>query len=210
MSYGYTLSLGQARICRIAAFTFLAAGLIRAAVVLAPFTIASAHGLDVKCMNGSCYVAERPDLLLPEEERAAVTASREATARLAAYTARPEIRAGLTAIDIVESSPFIALMLCVAAAVWRLGARQDDDLDRALPWLRRASIGALGVAVVLPFTQSIRAMMLFPATPSGPSWYFAIDFGPFLVGVLLAFAAFIVTWAIAAGSRARRDVAEFV
>ena len=206
----YSLSGRQARICRIAAALFVATALIRAASLLVPIGLTAIPGLEFRCANGACRAAERPDLLLPEGERAAVVASPPAMARLSAYARRPAVRTGLAAIDIAQATPFVLLMSLVAVAMWRLGRRGVDDLARALPWLRWASLAALAAAIVPPIGDSLRAMLLSPATPAGPSWYLAIDLGPFLMGLLLAFAAFIVSWALAAGNRARRDVAEFV
>jgi len=166
--------------------------------------------LEVKCGQAGCHAIERPELLLPEEERAAIVASPVAMEHLAAHLHRPAVRAGLAAINLAQAAPFVLLMLCVAAATWRLGARGADDLTRALPWLRRASLAALAAAIVPPVADSLRAMLMLPGTPSGPGWYFAVDLGPFMMGLLLAFAAFIVSWALAAGNRARRDMAGFV
>lgn len=210
MSDGYSLSQRQAGLCRAVAILFSIAALVRAAAILGPLVFAAPPRLEVTCPAGHCVTAQRPDLLLPAAERDAVTASPAAAARLTAYVARPPVRAGLAAIDLAQGAPFVALMLCVALAVRRLGARGADDLARALPWLWRASIAALADVFVSPLSDSLRAMLLFPATPSGPSWYLAVDFGRFLTGVLLALAALIVSWALAAGSRARRDLADFV
>ncbi|WP_162875604.1 hypothetical protein [Sphingomonas crusticola] len=175
-----------------------------------PIVLGAMPGLEVKCSNAGCDGTARPEVLLPQEERAAVLAAPGAMARFSAYVRRPMVQTGLAAIDVAQAAPFILLMLSVAAAMWRLGNRGTDELARALPWLRRASFAALAAAIVPPLANSLRAMLLLPATPSGPSWYFAIDLGPFVMGLLLAFAAFIVGWALAAGSRASRDVAEFV
>lgn len=206
----YSLSVRQARICRIAAALFLAAALIRFASVLVSTVWTPTPVADVRCANFHCHAAERPDLLLPESERAIIARSPGAVARLVEYSHRPAVRIGLAATDLAEAVPSVFLLLSVAVATWRLGARGADDLARALPWLRRASLAALVAAIVPPLGDSLRAMLLFPAAPSGPHWYFEIDLGPLVMRLLLAFAAFIVSWALAAGGRARRDLAEFV
>jgi len=210
MSDSYSLSFRQARICRIAAALFAAAALVRAVSVATSISLAATPALEVKCGQAGCHAIERPELLLPEKERAAIVARPAAMMRLAAYAHRPAVRAGIAAINVAQAAPFVLLMLCVAAATWRLGARGVDDLTRALPWLRRASLAALAAAIVPPLADSLRTMLVLPGTPGGASWYFAIDLGPFMMELLLAFAAFIVSWALAAGNRARRDMAEFV
>jgi hypothetical protein len=209
MQDSYSLSPRQARVCRIAAALFLLAGLLRIMAALVPLATAS-PGLEVHCAGGSCQAAGRPELLLPEPLRAQVSTSPAAAVRLAAYAGQQAVRAGLVGADLAEAIPFALLMLCVAGALGRLGARGADALARALPWLRRASFAALGTAFAPPLADSARAMLLLPATPAGPSWYFALDLGSFLLGLLLALAAFAVSWALAAGSRAEQDMAEFV
>ena len=206
----YSLSVRRARICRIAAALFLTAALIRFASVLASIAWTPAPIADVRCANLHCHATERPDLLLPESERAIVARTPGAETRLVEYTHRPAVRIGLAATNLAEAAPLVFLLLSVSVAMWRLGARGPDDLARALPWLGRASLAALVAAIVPPLGDSVRAMLLFPAAPSGPHWYFEIDLGPLVMRLLLAFAAFIVSWALAAGSRARQDLAEFV
>lgn len=210
MRSSYSLSNRQAMVCQIAAILFAIAALIRAASVALLIVAGNGAVTGVKCGDGGCYTVERPDLLLPESERSAVTSSPAAAAKLADYVKRPWVRALLATIDLAAAGPFVLLMLFVSKATWRLGSRKEGDFDRALPWLRRASVAALALALVPPVTDSLRAMLLFHATPTGPSWYLEIDIGPLLTGLLLAFAAFIVSWALAVGSRARADVAEFV
>jgi len=210
MYNSYFLSVRQARTCRIAAAFFLAAALIRFASVVASTIWTPTPVADVRCANFHCHATERPDLLLPESERAIIATSPGAMVRLVEYAHRPAVRIGLAATNLGEAAPLVFLLLSVAVATWRLGARGTDDLARALPWLGRASLAALVAAVVPPLGDSLRAMLLFPAAPSGPYWYFEIDLGPLVMRLLLACAAFIVSWALAAGSRARRDLAEFV
>lgn len=195
-------------VCRIAAILFAVAAFMWAASVA--LLIVAGSSIEVKCRNGGCYTAERLDLLLPESERSAVTSSPGVAAKLAEYVKQPSVQARLAMIDLAEAGPFLLLMLFVSKATWRLGSRKEDDFSRALPWLRRAGIAALAMTLAPPVTDSLRAMLLLPATPTGPSWYLEVHFGPLLTGLLLAFAAFIVSWALAAGSRARADVAEFV
>lgn len=206
----YVLTQRQAWVCRVAALFFVAAALVRVMAVAVPLAIGSGPAIEVRCGQGGCITADRPDRLLPESERAAVVGSPAAASTLANYVRQPSIRALLVGIDIAAAAPFVLLMLFVAKAVRRLGSREGDGLAGALPWLHHASLAALAAALAPPVTDSLRAMLLFPATPSGAIWYLAIDFGPFFMGLLLACAAFIVTWALAVGSRARADVAEFV
>ncbi len=101
-------------------------------------------------------------------------------------------------------------MVFIGLALRALAARRGDDLARALPWLRRASFSALVLAVATPLAISLDAMVLFPGTPLGARWYIGVEFDRLALHLLLAFAAIAVVWALDAGSRAEREVAEFV
>ena len=206
MSDRYSLSPRQARLSRMAAWAFVLAAIVQLSAALVPVFAASAVTRAI-CADDACRAQARPEMMLPEDVRPSLPTD---LARLADYVRRPSIRLALAALALAGALPFTSLMLCVAGALRRLAARTPDSLSAALPWLRRASFAALAVAIVPPFAMSARIMLLLPATPSGPYWYFMIDFGRFLLGLLLALAAFAITWALAAGSRAGRDLAEFV
>jgi hypothetical protein len=203
----YSLSLRRARIARIAAL-FLLVGLASIIGIIGLATHPS--GLAVHCGPRGCVDRTSLIELAPEDARPALEASRPAQAMFARHVDRLSVRLGLGAVLMIQGLPFAALMLAVGFALRRLAARKGDDLASAMPWLRRAAIAALLMAVAIPVGDSLEAMILFPGTPSGPMWYVEVDFRRLLFDLLLAFAAFAVVWVLDAGSRAERDVAAFV
>ena len=206
----YYLIRRQGWICRAAAVLFALAATINAAAAVIPIALTGTPAIEWRCGPAGCAVTEQPAQLLPEADRREVSASRAATQRFGSYAQRTDVRIGLGAIGLFAAAPLIVLLLGVSAAMWRLGARHGEAVARALPWLRRAAVAALCAALAPPIADSLAAMLLLPGTPSGPGWYLALDIGPFLTRLLLAFAAFIVTWALMAGNRARTDLAKFV
>lgn len=209
MRDGYSLSASQARVCRVAAGLFLAAAAVQALALLLSWLSPEAQ-VTLRCAAAGCESFARPEAMLPGDLRAAVAASPDAMQRFIEYVRAPVTRIGLALLGLIGNAPIIALMLSVAAAMRRLAMRDADALAGALPWIRRASIAALFMALMPPVVTSLRVMLLMPGTPHGPGYYFALDLAPLLFNVLVAFAAFIVAWALAAGSRATRDMSEFV
>ncbi|MDO6413261.1 hypothetical protein Q4F19_02600 [Sphingomonas sp. BIUV-7] len=203
----YSLSPRRARIVRLAAALFLLVGLVS----LVGTAVSMARpALSVRCGAAGCTGRTPLIDLAPEDARPALAASRTAQAAFAHHVARPIVRAGLAATQLIRGLPFAALMLAVGLALRRLAARVGDDLAQALPWLRRAALAALVAAIAPPVTDSLSAMILFPGTPSGAMWYLEVDFLRLACDLLLALAAVAVAWAIDAGGRAERDVASFV
>lgn len=96
------------------------------------------------------------------------------------------------------------------AELLRISAPATRHLDVALRDLRRATVAALLAAVTPPLRDSVIAMIAYPGTPEGRTWYFEADFADLALALLLAIAAWIVTWAIAEGSRAARALDDFV
>lgn len=200
------LSSHHARVTRYAAFLFMLIACLSAAGTIADMM---QPGLSVRCGLAGCADLTSLFDLAPEDARPALAASPSAQESFTRYVRMPIVRAGLAAVQLVNDLPFAALMIAVGFAL-RLAAHAGDHLANALPWLRRASIAALMMAVATPVASSLRAMILLSGTPSGPMWYFEIDIVQFVFDIMLALAAFAVAWALDAGSRAKRDLAEFV
>jgi hypothetical protein len=207
MQSSYSLPPRRALIVRLSAALFL---LVAAISVLGTVAAMVRPVLSVHCGAGGCSDRTRLLDLAPEEARASLAASGEAQARFAAHVRLPAVRAGLAGVRLIDGLPFAALMLAVGMALRRLAAGGGDELARALPWLRGASIIAVLMALAGPLAESLQAMLLFPGTPAGAMWYFALDMRQLALDLLLAAAAFAVVWALDAGSRAQRDLADFV
>ena len=167
-------------------------------------------GMSIHCDAHGCTGRTHLIDLAPEDTRAALSDSRTAQAAFKRHVARPLVRAGLAAVELTRGLPFVALMLGTGMALRELAARKENDLARALPWLRRASVAAILMAVAGPVAASARAMIVYPGTPTGPMWYIEVDFLRLAFDLLLALAAFAVVWALDAGSQAEQDMATIV
>lgn len=196
----------KAWICRAAGSVFLAVALCTAAVICLG---AVAPELTALCTGPHCEVTEGPLDVLPSEVRSQVRRSAGATEAFEAYCRRPLVRAGGVGVMAVHLAPFALLLLSVGLALRRLGGG-GDALAKALPWLRRASLAAIIWAVAAPLADSLQVMLLFPGTPAGAHWYLVADMQAIGTGLMLAVAAYAAVWALEAGWRAQRDLAEIV
>lgn len=185
---------------------------VTVAVVTLFATIAAAllPGLTVRCGPQGCTGATDIGATLPDDAQRAIEASPTARSAFTAYANRPLVAFLLGAITVLNVTPFAILMLFAGLALRRLGAAREDALAAALPWLRSASFAAMAMAVVTPLTASLSAMLLLPGTPLGRMFWIEADFVRLGQHLLLAAALFAIVWAIDAGSRAARDVADFV
>ncbi|MGN7159974.1 hypothetical protein [Sphingomonas sp. SAFR-052] len=202
----YQLSPRKARLCRIAGAVFLFLAICNVAEA---FVISLWPAPVFDCKTG-CRWRSDPAGMLDNDERLKVAASPEAERRLSAHVSRPIVRAGLLGVVLIGSAPFALLLLGVGAALRHLGRRSRNPLGRALPWLRRASLAAIVWAIAQPVSASLRASLLSLGTPSGGYWYITVDFADIGIGLMLAMAAYATIWALEAGIRAERELADFV
>lgn len=208
MSRAYSLPPTKARVCRHVAIAFFAVaalwGLVAAVQAVMP-------GWSLTCDEApGCAQTSNPSVLLPEAEQKRLMGNPEAQARFAAYVARSWVRTGLAALTLMEEGLLVFLFVAVGLTLRRLGARRDQALASALPWLRRGAMAGLLWAAAQPLTDSVRTMLLYPGTPTGASWFIGIDLTVAGPALLLAIAAYATAWALEAGMRAERDLADFV
>lgn len=207
MSDSYSLPSHKARLCRIAGAAFLFFALCS---ILGALLVSVAPGPHLDCVNGPCRWTLEPERLLDDEARIAVMANPVTEARFDAHVEQTPVRAGLAGITIIEQGPFAFLLFGVGCALRRLGARRGDPLAEALPWLRRASIAAMLAAVSGLVGNSLRQSLLSGGTPEGWQVILMFDLVPIGTALMLAVAAYATIWAIEAGLRAQRDLAEIV
>jgi hypothetical protein len=208
VSNSYSLPSKNARVCRIAGIVFL---LVAAMWGVGTMIQSIVPGWSLSCGNErGCRQGADLIGLLPDAEQAAVSGHPAADARFAAYVTRPSVRAGLAGLTLFDEGFLVFLFVAVGLTLRRLGGRGGHVLARALPWLRRGALSAVLWAVAQPLTDSLRAMLLFPGTPSGASWYIALNLTIAGPALLLAIAAYATAWALEAGMRAERDLADFV
>ena len=209
MPSGYSLSTNQRRVCRLAAGLFLLVALTQIIAVAISWSVPGAQ-YNMRCSDVGCVTTGTPELALPDDLRAQMQASPESVEQFERHIREPHIWAGLGLVNLIQFAPMMALLALVGVAMRRLGQDRPDAMAAALPWIKRAAIAALALAIIPTFAVAARVMILMPGTPHGPGFYFSLDGGPLLIDLLMAFAAFIVAWALEAGSRAARDVGGFV
>ncbi|WP_260596732.1 hypothetical protein [Sphingomonas endolithica] len=208
MSDSYSLPSGKARVCRIAGIVFLLVATMWGVATVAQSIV---PGWSISCGNQQgCRQGADLIGLLPVAEQASVSGDPAAHARFAAYVGQPSVRLGLAGLSLFDEGFLVFLFVAVGLTLRRLGGRGGPVLARALPWLRRGALSAVLWAVAQPLTDSLQAMLLFPGTPSGASWYIALDLTVAGPALLLAIAAYATAWALEAGMRAERDLADFV
>ncbi|TKD51114.1 hypothetical protein FBR43_10345 [Sphingomonas baiyangensis] len=172
-------------------------------------------GWTLACSDaGGCRQAADVATLLPEGQRSALAGDPAAATRLAAHVARPAVHLGLATLTLLEEGLLVFLFVAVGRTLRRLGAGGDGGGDgalaRALPWLRRGAFAALLWSLAQPLTDSARSILLYSGTPGGAAWYIGIDLTIAGPALLLAIAAYAIAWALEAGVRAERDLADFV
>jgi hypothetical protein len=209
MRIGYSLSINQRRVCRLAAGLFLLVALTQIIAVAISWSVPGAQ-YNMRCSGGGCVTTSTPEVALPDDLRVQMQASSESVQQFERHVRQPHIWAGLGLVNLVQGAPMMALLILVAVAMRRLGQDRSDAMAAALPWIKRASIAALALALVPTLAEAARVMILIPGTPHGPGIYFGLDGGALLINLLIALAAFIVAWALEAGTRAARDMGEFV
>lgn len=208
MSERYSLPFGKARVCRTAGVAFL---LVAALWGMAAAAGAIVPGWSLSCSDErGCLQAIKLASLLPESEQVLLSNNPKAEARFATYVTRPPVRGGLAAITLVDEGLLVFLFVTVGLTLRRLGERGEHVLGRALPWLKRGAFSAVLWAIAQPLTDSLRTMLLYPGAPSGASWFIGIDLTVAGPAFLLAIAAYATAWALEAGIRAERDLADFV
>lgn len=208
VSDSYSLPAGKARICRIAGVVFL---LVATMWGVAAASQAMMPGWSLSCSDErGCHRDTDLRGLLPDADQALVSGNPAARARFAAYVDRPPVRAGLAGLILFDEGFLIFLFVAVGLTLRQLGGRSQPVLARALPWLKRGAFSAVLWAIAQPLTDSLRAMLLLPGTPSGASWFIALDLTVAGPALLLAIAAYATAWALEAGIRAERDLADFV
>ena len=205
MTGRYFLPAKKARTCRRAGILFLVAaawfGLGMAVAAVAP-------GLRVSCdVPKPCETKLDPVVLLTEDERTFVAQHPAARAGVDAWGARPDVRVGLGVLNLLDDGSVVAVLLAIGLALRRLGARGDDILARAVPWLKHASRAGVVWAVLRIFTHGMRSLLLAPGT-SNPQFPINLDEVP--LPLLLAVAAYVIASALEAGIGAERELSEIV
>ncbi|MEA3010994.1 MAG: hypothetical protein QOJ91_2686 [Sphingomonadales bacterium] len=205
----YSITAGQAFVCRAAAGLCWTIALVQLGALLFAIAVPSAD-LRARCGAAGCTAATVPHLPITPEQVAAAGVRPATPEAILARIGRPAVRLPLAALDVAGQLPFVGFLLCVALGLWRLSGRSDGAVARALPWLFRAALFALIYALVSPLAQIARLSLLLSALEGGTVFFAELDLKAAAINLLLSFIAFTATWALASGHRARRELAEIV
>ncbi|NLS25523.1 hypothetical protein S2M10_04900 [Sphingomonas sp. S2M10] len=198
----------KARLCRAVGAIFVLAAMVMAIVIA---VAGLSPGASPVCdIEAGCVWRNQPSILLDQDVRGIVLASPAGLKTFEAYVARPDVRLGLAAVEMINLGPFAFVMLGVGLALRRLGGRGSVALPKALRWLRLSSIAAILWALMSPLYDCLLATLLSPGTPNGATveWFIYLD--KIGAGLLLALAAYTAIWAVEAGLEARRDLDGFI
>ncbi|WP_156347095.1 hypothetical protein [Sphingomonas sp. Leaf33] len=148
--------------------------------------------------------------LLDESDRTILADAPDKARAFSTYIGQPEVRVGLAAIRAIKTLPFSFMVTGIGIALLCLGGRSGDPLARALPWMRRASIAAILWGGAKLVVDSLTATVLSAGLPEGFTYYFATEWNEVGTALMLALAAYTMAWALEAGVKAQRDLAEIV
>ena len=205
MTDSYFLPERKARICRRFGALFLAAAAYWA---VGTVTGMVAPGLRVVCdVPAPCRANADPVVLLTEDEQAEVARDPALRRHADAQAARVGVRVGLALVGFAADAPVVVVLLAVGLALRRLGTRGDRVLMRAVAWLKLASRAAVIWTVVQILHRGFRSFLIW----WGSDYLrFPIDLNHVPLPLLLSIGAYATAWALEAGLRAERDLADFV
>ncbi|MEH3041417.1 MAG: hypothetical protein PGN21_15315 [Sphingomonas paucimobilis] len=205
---GYSLPPKKARTSRWMGMLFL---LIAAVMGVGTIVGAAAPGIYWNCDSEQrCTGGTDATNMLPDETRLMLNRDPEARGKFLAWMAKPGAHAGLAALILLEFVPMMILLFSVGMALRRLGERKRNALTLTLPWLRRASRAAIALAVARLIVPVPTAILLYQGVNQDDIVLPRIDLSNTLVLLLLTVAVHAVIWALEAGIRAERELADFV
>ena len=208
MSDGYSLSPRKARTSRRIGILFLFIAAVMGAGTIAG---AAVPGIYWNCDSEQrCTGGTDATNLLPDETRLMLGSAPEARNKYLAWMEKPAVHAGLAALILLEYAPMTILLLAVGMALRRLGERKHNALTLTLSWLRRASRAAIALAVARLIVPLPTAILLYQGLDQPDIVLPRIDLSNTLVLLLLTGTVRAVIWALEAGIRAERELADFV
>ena len=210
MSDDHLIGSRRARAIRLLALIFLLLGVHRTATLALPLAGPSYMGWAAEYEEGSWRVSADPLVLLPAEPRGAVIANRAARERFERRLDDRGVRLRLFLIELLGRLPELALMFCLGIALWRSSRRGANAALSGTVWLTRAGLAAVALALVTPIAEGFRTGLLLQGILETAPVDLHVDFDAMLRNLLFAGAAWAAAWTIAAGVRARAELAEIV
>ncbi len=205
----YFMSRNRARAVRaFAVMCFLLAGF---GVGTLPTTMVSPKWLSfyIDCEDG-CRLKPAPLDQLSPEVRHIVASVPRAQERMVAAMAEPHWRWRLFGIKMLDALPFVFLFFSVGMALWRFSDRQEHRDWNGIAWLQRAAGAGVVLALSAPLAQVLCDAVFLAAVTDTGAFSYTIELTEVANHLLFAGAAWAAIWALAAGLRARGDLAEIV
>jgi len=208
MENRYFMSRARARAVRVfAVLCFLLAGM-GAATLPAMLVVPQWLSFKIDCNDG-CRPKPQPfDQLSPEVRHILADAPR-GEGRMTAAMTDPFWWWRLFGIQMLDVLPFVILFFSVGMALWRFSSREEHRDWNGIGWLQRAT-AAIVMAVAEPVAQVLRDAVYLAAAADIETFSHSIDCTEIIDNLLFAGAAWAAIWALAAGLRARGDLAEIV
>lgn len=209
MARRYFMSRGRARAVRaFAVLCFLIAG---AGVATLPTMVVGPQwqAFMIDCDDG-CRAKPQPLDQLSPEVRHVIANLPKASERMTAAMAEPYWWWRLLGIQMLDALPFTLLFFSVGMALWRFSNRQEHRDWSGMRWLQRATAAGIAMAIAEPLAQVLRDAVFLGAMTDVGAFSYSVEFTLIIERLLLACAAWAATWALAAGLRARGDLAEIV
>jgi hypothetical protein len=209
MSGRYFMSRGRARVVRcFAALCFLLAGL-GAMTIPAMWVAPQWLTFNIDCDDG-CRPKPQPLDQLSAEVRHAVANAPKGEERMTAAMTEPFWWWRLFGIQMLDALPFAILFFSVGMALWRFSSREERRDWSGIRWLQWATVAGVAMAVAEPAAQVLRDAVYVRAVTDIETFSYSIEFTETINNLLFACAAWAAIWALAAGLRARGDLAEIV
>lgn len=206
----YSLTPRRAQAVRVLAVIFLALGVHRTATLALPLVAPSYMVMSLEFDTAHWRVGPDPLSILPAEARLEVEPDAAASARYAARLADAGVRRRLFVIELLGRLPELAVMYCVGIALWRASRPDTGAALSGVAWLSRAAVAGVALALVTPVAEAARTGLLLAGVVPTPALNFVIDLDRVEQHLLFAAAAWAATWTIAAGLRARAELADIV
>lgn len=209
MSGRYFMSRGRARVVRVfALLCFLISG--AGAATLPTMLVGPQWQAFMIDCNDGCRPKPQPLDQLSPEVRHVIASLPKAPERMTAAMAEPYWWWRLFGIQMLDILPFTLLFFSVGMALWSFGNRQEHRDWRGIRWLQRTTAMAIIMAIAEPLAQVLRDAVFLGAMTDVGAFSYLIDFTQIIERLLFAGAAWAAIWALAAGLRARGDLAEIV
>ena len=205
----YSLAPARLRAVRLLALVFLLLALHRTATLALPLTAPAYMGMQFE-LGGDWRVEPDPFVILPPERRAGAAATPGARARFDARLDDRGVRWRLLLIELISRIPELAMMYCVGIGLWRSSRPGVDAGLSGLPWLSRAAIAGVALALLTPVADALRSGLLLTGVVPVATFDLYIDLDVLQRHLLFAAAALAATWTIGAGLRARAELADIV